>query len=280
MNDMTATLRGLTIGSGTIYPWRGSGVSGLLDTPTIRSTDSPAPNRNGIIPGADYYGGRLVSFEMLIAEGKVANEVAAAALGAAFAASDEDVWLDVRVTGSPAEYSLRGRPRGTQVAIRRDRWDAGVIDVRASFLATDPLRYGPEESAGIVMTAPGGGLTFPATFPVVFGGGGGSGSAAILNVGAAPVHWTAVLTGPLTNPLLSLDGSGRSIRVLATIATGETVTLDSASSAILLGGTTPRPQWFGPGSRWFLLPAGASSVTFTADSGDGSALLTWRPGWP
>ena len=158
MNDMTATLRGLTIGNGTPYPWRGSGVNGLLDTPTIRAVDEPAPRRHGVIPSGDYYAGRLISFEMLIHEGKDGNEAAARALAAAFAASESDLWLDVRLTGTPAEYSLRGRPRGVQFTMQRERWDAGVLDARASFLATDPLLYGPPQIQQVTMEGSGSGL--------------------------------------------------------------------------------------------------------------------------
>lgn len=279
MNNLSATIRGLTIGAGTIYPFRGQAVAGLLDTPAIRATDEPAPRRDGLIAGADYYGGRLIAFEMLLQEGKAGNEAAASALAAAFAASAEDIWLDVRVTGDPSEYSLRGRPRGATFVIQRDRWDAGAVDARASFVATDPIRYGPASNIVLSMTALGGGLVFPTTFPAVFGGGGGSGTAPLLNAGSATVDWEATLTGPLTNPRLSLDGSGRFVRVLATIAAGETVVLDSVSGAILLNGSAPRPSWFAPGSRWFRLAAGSNSVTFTADSGSGSATITWRSGW-
>jgi hypothetical protein len=277
--DLTATLRDVTIGTGTIYPWRGTAAAGLLDTAPIRSTDEPYPRRDGVIAGADYYGSRLVVFEMLIQQGKAGNEAAMTALSAAFAASQTDLWLDVRITGDPAEYSLRGRPRGVTFVIDRERWDAGVVDARASFLATDPVRYGAEMSAALAVADPFSGLALPASFPAAFAAGGGASTAAVSNPGNSSIDWQATLQGPLTSPRLALDGSGRSVRVAAEITAGQSVVLDSASGAILLDGTAPRPQWFAPGSRWFRLPPGGSSVTFTADSGDGNATLTWRPGW-
>jgi hypothetical protein len=280
VNDNTATLRGLTIGAGTDYRWA-RWPTGLLDTADIRVEDRFRPRRNGVTPGDDFYGERRIVFELeLLGDTRDGGEQLATDLAEAFAASATDEWLDVRVTGTPAEYSLRGRPRGAIIALGRRFTGGGNPQARCIFVATDPVRYGAEQSLALTLVDPGEGLEFPVTFPVVFSGGGmGSGTAPAVNDGNTPVDWTATLTGPLTNPRLALVGSGRFVRVLATIAAGETVVLDSAAGAILLGGTAPRPQWFGAGSSWFQLEPGSNSILFTVDAGSGTADITWRPGW-
>lgn len=279
MIDGTATLRGLTTGTGTDYVWVGE-PAGLLGTADVRDADEAFPRRDGLIGSDDFLGGRRVTFEIVINKlTRVDGEVAAAALSASFAPSAVDEWLDVRVTGSPAEYSLRGRPRGV-VVVADERFVGGAVAARCTFVATDPVRYGPESSVLISLVSPGSGLMYPVTYPVVYSGGGsGSGTAPALNAGTTDVDWSATLTGPLTNPRLALDGSGRFVRVLATVAAGETVVLDSATSSILLNGLAPRPSWFAPGSRWFRLAAGSNSLTFTADAGSGTCLVKWRSGW-
>ena len=279
MIDTTATVRGVTIGAGTSYRWT-RWPDGLLGTADIRAVDLPFPRRDGVIPADDFVGSRRVAFEVVVLGSSRADaEAKIVSLAAAFAASADDEWLDVRIAGNPSEYSLRGRCRGADVAMS-SRFVGGVAEARCVFVATDPVRYAQSESSLLLtLAAAGAGLTFPASFPVVFGGGGGAGSGVAVNAGTAEVDWTATFTGPLTNPRLALDGSGRSIRILATLAAGETVVGDSATSSILFGGTSPRPSWFAPGSRWFRLAPGANGLTFTADSGNGTVSITWRSGW-
>lgn len=277
MIDLTATLRGLDIGSGTSYCWRNI-PSGLLDTATVRALDLDRPNRDGVIAGGDYLGSRTIAFEVIMDEG-ADNESLAAALAAAFAPSRDDVALDVRLTGDPSEYRLYGRPRGVTFSTTRNRWTAGILDALCSFTATDPVRYALTESSLVLSLASSGdGLVYPVEYPVVYGGSSsGQGDAA--NAGSAEVDWMATLTGPVTNPRIEHVSSGKFVRVAQTLTAGQTVVLDSARGAILLGGTTPRPSWVGSGSSWFRLGAGSNTLRFTADSGSGDCTVTWRSGW-
>lgn len=280
MIDGTATVRGVTVGDGTVYRLR-QWPAGLLGSADIRVSDQEIPRRHGLIAGDDYFGGRTVTFSVLIQAGsQTASEEAAAALTAAFAPAPTDEFLDVRVSGTPSEYSLLGRCRGVDVVASRERFTtSGGLEAQCYFMATDPLRYGPEQSVNISLVDPGAGLTFPFTFPIVFSGSSGSGSGVAVNSGTASVYWSATLTGPLTNPRLALVGSGRFVAVAATIAAGQTVVLDAAAGAILLNGSSPRPSWFGAGSSWWQLAPGNNSVQFNADAGSGNATVTWRPGW-
>lgn len=277
MDDATATLRGLTTGAGTSYRWA-SWPQGLLGTADVRALDQFRPRRNGVTPGDDFLGGRTIAFEVVIpATSRAVAEAALSDLAAAFAPAAADEWLDVRIAGDPAEYALRGRARGCQVSLAR-RFVSGVIDARCVFVATDPVRYGPEQSVSIAL-AVGGGSMLPFVLPVVLGAGGSSGVELAANAGSTAVDWTATLTGPLTNPRLEHVEAGRFVRVAATLAAGETLVLDSSSGGLLLGGTTPRPTWFGSGSRWFQLQPGANSLRLTADAGSGSVNVVWRSGW-
>lgn len=281
MIDGTATLRGLTTGTGTIYQWS-EWPDGLLDTADLRTDDKPRPRRRGITPGDDLPAGKLIPFEIqIIANTVAAGEAALTLLRAAYAPSELDEWLDVRVSGEPAEYAFRGRPRGLKVIMSRDKIrlnSGGVIDARCSFMATDPVGYGPVESVSISLGTPGS-SKLPFILPVVLGLGGGAGVGTATNSGTTSVDWAATLNGPLANPLLENVDTGSFIRVAATIGSGETVELDSESGSVLLNGTTPRPNWFGAGSRWFRLPPGPTSLRLVADSGTGTADVVWRPGW-
>lgn len=277
MDDATATLNGLTIGSGTMYEWT-SWPTGL-GTADIRTDDQERPRRQGIVAGDDLPGGRTVEFEIQVKGSRSEIEAALTALSAAFAPGSQDVWLGLRVSGVPAEYSLLGRPRGCAWALSK-RFTHGLGDARCKFVAVDPVKYGAEETATITLGGGGGGLVYPVTYPVVYGGSSTSGVGSAVNAGLVAVEWSAVLSGPLLNPRLEHIESGRFVRVSAGIAVGESVTLDSRSAAILLGGTVPRPSWQAAGSSWFQLQPGGNSLRLTADTGAGNAVVSWRPGWP
>lgn len=279
MIDATATLRDLTIGSGTVYELK-SWPEELLSTPTIREDDESRPRANGVIAADDFYGSLPFAFNVQVNAGSLAaSELALADLRAAFARSATDLTLDARVKGSPAEYFLRGRPRGVVVKMDRQRALPGLIDARCLFTATDPIKYGAAESVNIGLATPGTGLVYPVTYPVVYGGSPGFGIGSAPNEGSEAVDWTATLTGPLVNPRLELVETGEFIKLAATIAAGQFVELDSAARAILLLGTAPRPGWRAPASEWWQLAPGPNSVRFSADTGTGSAQINWRPGW-
>lgn len=280
MLDGTAEIRGVTLGQGVykLTNW----PLGVMDTAGMRVNDLARPNRDGLIPGADYYGGRDLSFEVMVAGGShAATEAAIADLAAAFARSAVPVPIDVRVAGNPGEYRLFGKPRGVVVAFsRQDFTGAAVARCQCHFTATDPVRYSLSESSLVLsLAATGTGLEYPVEYPVVYGGTGGAGQGDAVNGGSADVDWFATFTGPLTNPRIEHVNSGRFMRVVASVAASQTVVLDSTHGAVLLNGSTPRPSWVGAGSSWFRLEAGSNLLRFTADSGSGDCTVVWRSGW-
>lgn len=276
MDDYTATLNGVTIGSGTVYQWTAWPTG--LGVPEIRAEDEFRPRRDGITPGDDWLGARTVVFEVQVKGEHADIEEALSDLSAAFAPRSSDVWLDLRVTGSPSEYALKGRPRGCVWDLQK-RFTHGIGDARCVFVATDPLKYGPEQTVVISLGAGGAGLAYPVSYPISYGASSLTGLASTPNVGLKAVEWSAEIAGPVTNPRVAHVETGLYVAVDATLESGQTIVLDSRAGALLLGGTTPRPNWLRPGSRWFTLAAGSNSLRYTADSGSGAATITYRPGW-
>jgi hypothetical protein len=174
---------------------------------------------------------------------------------------------------------LLGRTRGCEWNLSR-RFTFGIGDARCTFVATDPVKYGAEVTFTIELGGGGAGLVYPVTYPVVYGGSSTSGVGSAPNTGTVAVEWSAVLTGPLLNPRLEHIESGRFVKVVGELLAGETLTLDSRTGSLLFGGTSPRPSWQGAGSSWFQLEPGSNSLRLTADTGTGTAVGTYRPGWP
>lgn len=280
MTAATATLRGVTFGAGTSYRWA-SWPSGLLATPAIRSGDTPRAGSHGIQAGPDLLGGANIVFDLwVLAVTRVAAETAAAELLAAFAPSSVDLPLTVTMSGAPDTYLLYGRPRGAEC--RPDaKFNGGVLRVRAEFAATDPRRYSStEQTASTGLPTAAGGLEFGAVAPFVFGTGGSGGAMSCPNEGTFPTPWVATFTGPLVGPVLRLEATGEQVSFSgATVASGQTLVVDSTERTVLLDGTTSRYSWLAPTSRWFELAAGANTVTLLGASGAGTVELAWRSAW-
>src|SRR5690606_1139313 len=142
---------------------------GLLDTAAMRINDMPRPNRDGMIPGGDYYSGKDIRFEVLVGAGsQAATEAAVSELATAFARSESVLPLDVRVAGNPSEYRLFGKPRGIVVAFNRSEFTgAAVVRCQCHFTATDPVRYSVTDSTlSLGMDSVGVGLEYPVEYPV------------------------------------------------------------------------------------------------------------------
>jgi hypothetical protein len=275
MNDYTATLNGLTIGVGTPYRW--TGWPSGLGTPEIRSEDRYRPRRPGAVGGDDLLGVRTIAFEISIQGEQDVLEQQLSALNAAFAPSATDVWLDLRMTGNPSEYSLRGRPRGVEWDLTR-RFTFGLADARCTFVCLDPLKYGPQVTNTLALPSGTAGLAVPAAVPAVLGAQTG-GEVTITNNGTAPIDWTATINGPIDTPRLEMVGLGRRVAFDIALVSGETLVLDSRSASALLNGSTPRTSTLQPGSRWWQFPVGSSTVRYRAASGSGSADISFRNGY-
>jgi hypothetical protein len=170
---------------------------------------------------------------------------------------------------------------------------AGVVAAAIQLKATDPRLYAaPSISAAIGAPTPLGGLTFPVTFPLSFGGGSSTADLFPNNAGNIEMRPILVITGPCTNPKVVNDQTGWSLQfknpaqVGFTLNAGDTLTvdLDTHSVMYLVSGTTvPSSErgWVVPGSIWPNatgvggLQPGSQTIQFsTADATHVAATLT------
>jgi hypothetical protein len=240
--------------------------------PVVRADDFTTEGRDGAISGDELMGVRQIPLECYVQAGSdAASRAARAELTAAWAPSRVDlplVWED-----DGGRWCVFGRPRG---ASSRDQ---PAFPTSCRFAAMDPLIYSAdEETRSLGLSPPTGGLEFPLEFPLVFGSGSTPPLITATNDGTADVPWRAVFTGPWTNPLVELVDTGDQVRVIGTVASGQTLTIDSSDGSIVLD-TSARLGWIHSATRWWRIPPGSHSVRITGSAGSGGATFMWRHGW-
>lgn len=154
------------------------------------------------------------------------------------------------------------------------------------FECTDPYLYSaPSTSTSLGLSGPVGGFTFPLGFNLSFGGGSGGGnSATITNSGDVTCWPTLVITGPCLNPSISNSSiiGNPTISTSISLNAGDQLWIDCRLGAITLfpsGSTVGSPSQYvlNPGSEYFGLPPGSSSVTF--NSADTSSVAGTLAVW-
>lgn len=268
--DWQVELRGLVMGEDTPYvlagfePWA---------APVLRSGEMAIAGRDGVVAGNERLGGRLLAADALLASSDPAADLdALRALTAAWGPSQQDVALVWSEFGGQ-KFLVWGRPRLADPRL------APGLPVGLRFFATDPVVYdATENSETVAFPTATGGLTFPATFPLTFGSGGSSLIDAE-NAGTADVGWVAEFAGPWVDPYVERVATGETVRLVGSVESGQTLTVDSRGRSIMLAGSA-RLGWLRPGSQWWDLPAASSTeVRLGGASGSGSATLRWRSGW-
>ncbi len=263
-------LNGLLMGPSTNFvvkefsPWT---------APTIRAGgQEQARGSWGSNPGVDDLGDRLVPAKLLIAGSSYADvQASRRLLAAAWMPPASGVVVLVWMEDDLVKYRLSGKPQLSDSMLEPN------VPTDARFLAVDPRIYLNAESsvAASLGSAPSG-LTFNAAANFSFGGPALGGAMNPVNAGTIAAPWTATFTGPIVDPAIYHNGQSASVRLVGSLAAGETLVVDSASKTVILNGTASRYNWVSSATRWFMLDPGANSLTFAATSGAGSCTLAWR----
>jgi hypothetical protein len=158
----------------------------------------------------------------------------------------------------------------------------GYIKAQVSFFCPDP-RYYDNATQTLTLSAPGtvSGRSYNRTYNLSFGGGTLANYGTITNSGRVYTSPTITVSGPLINPqvgILNSDGSTSTLTVNTTLVTGDKLVFDLNSKLVTLNGSSIR-NLLTTGSRWFVIPAGSSTLFFTgtgATAGVTSAIVTYR----
>lgn len=280
LSEWQASYRGLLIGDGTIYDL--VSIKGLNDLTGMRHTDQVLQQRQGGMAGTDWLGPATITLEIDVYGGSPdALGPALQDFAAAFTLGTDDPFLfDIPTVAGTGTRLLFTRCWERTAAIDLS-YLRGISKVFVQLQAADPRIYSALVSSdGVGLPTGGGGVTFPLTFPIVFGSPTG-GELRVVNDGSFPVEPFLRITGPATNPRVGSLMTDRAMAFNLTLAPGEWLDIDVPNRSVLLNGTADRYSALTRDSRWFELLSGPNDLTFRADDYDAGARLsvTWRSAW-
>lgn len=277
--DYQYEYNGLVIGAET--PFDLLKVDNLIGYPTARSGTVELFGRHGGSAGRIFANVRKPSFDGRVVGVDNADFASVRSqFMEAFAIITEPEGELPLVFQHPGAGKLRLYCRPIDVNMPIDRKFALKYPTfQARFEASDPLVYSNDEHQ-VLMTLPiaSGGLTFPLSFPLVFGSGV-SGTTSVTNAGDVGAPWRAILSGPAQNPIILNDTTGQTLELNGvSVNAGETLVYDSATSSISLNNVASRTGFLTSASSWWdLEPRVATDLRYSATGADTSSMtFYWR----
>lgn len=301
----------LLIGEGTDYPF--ISVSGLDETPEIRSIDTPRANAHGSWSGIDWYDSRRIILIVGIVDefGTASYRNKLERLKLACFPRSRDISMTYRFNNLQSR-TLNYRPRRMAVESDAEEYALGLSSVALEMYCADPFLYSATQNLAIATFN--GAAGTPANSGFFGSGYTGSNqrSITVRNAGnaVAPVslhlNTYQVVQGELVNPKFSIEDSRTasyksgdlsnrwpweqgaagiaSLKLLSTIPAGQGVAIHMRDHAVHI----VYPVDTGSGrvsrdSKWWGIPPGESRVTVTSDNTNANpapgCFMIWRDTW-
>lgn len=151
--------------------------------------------------------------------------------------------------------------------------------------AADMLKYGDAwyDFTTLASAAVGTGRVWPRVWPRDWGvpAGATPGSVSVPNAGKAP-YWTRLrIDGPVTNPVIRVQETGDSLRLIqpdgddVTISAGQWFDIDSGERHVTFGANADDVRYLADVTgTWLAVPPGGATFTFEADGGTTDTTLS------
>jgi hypothetical protein len=281
LSDWQLQYGSLLIGDGTAFEI--DNIQGLADQPDLRTSDRTRLRRHGMLPGDDFLGGRSVIVQLeVFGQDDATFQANLNTLKAAFTPGSAEQVAQFQVpgicaAGSPRQFSARPRKLALPIE-QRFLYRQPIATVE--LFATDPRIYdATQQTQTVGLPSAGGGLTFNATFNLVFGAVSTGGTINAVNAGNFAAPWTARIDGPCTNPSIQNVGTGETLGFTISLALGESLYIDTDARTVLLGNTANRYNTLTT-AQWFDLAPGTTQLNFRAVTGTSAQLTAnWRSAW-
>ena len=184
LSSWQVSYSGVTVGAGTAYGILGA--TGIGDLPAVNTGDIARPRDQGELRGLDFIGGRDLTLDLQIwTPGSGSNLQALQSTLAGVTnpnsqTTETPLWI--QLPNLPLLASM-ARPRKRTIAFDIDYSAAQVAKPIIQWHATDPRLYAAPQQSSVSAPTALGGMTFPATFPLSFGGGSSVGVITANNAG-------------------------------------------------------------------------------------------------
>ena len=158
----------------------------------------------------------------------------------------------------------------------------GIIPFQIILKAEDPSIYGQLQSGSAIIGGSSTGFGFNLGFNIGFGGSSGTnGTIAINNTGNRDADATFTITGPVTNPAIANDTTGKRITFNIVLGAIDYLTINLRNKTVTLNGTANRRGTMLGTSTWFLLVPGVNSIRFLGTAGGTPPSMTYitRPAY-
>lgn len=252
----------------------------VFDLPDLRTGDRVRAGDDGMYPGTDLVGGRLIEAE-LEAWAQTDDLLAPVIESLLLMTSPQrsELPLVMRIAGWDDDLYVLARPRRrNKLSIKQDTTQGVIAGITVQYFSTDPRLYSLTET-GTALSVPTStsGMTFPESPPITFGAGS-SASETITNLGTFDSPPRATLVGPLTNPQLENVTTGQILALTGSLASGETMHINFLNRTVLLEGTASRYSWVDDPNGWWMLQPGDNEIRLNG-TGAGSATMYTRSAW-
>ncbi len=282
VNQWQMMYNGLTFGASTEIQL--TKILGLRGLPAIRSGDTARPRADGMLGGLDFAGTRTIDLTLTVVGSNSADlEYQLAALDAAFTQQVQTPLPLVYQTGQSQNLQVYCRPRKRTEPIDFNYQGAYYAEVTIELETLDPRIYATtSQTATVSLPVPVGGMIFPASFPLSFGGGGSPNTVVCVNGGAYTTPLYCTINGPCTNPYIINNTTGAELAFAITLGSTDYLYIDMDAHNITLNGTASRRNALVPGSTFFDLQPGSTSISFDSDDSSevtGNLVLMWANAW-
>ncbi|MEV4180179.1 phage tail protein [Streptosporangium canum] len=272
---------GFLLGTSTDY--RIQQLDGWEDLPGLDMGAAAKPSRPGSWPGRTRAQSRIVtlSLQVIPDAGRMAEAMRALRAATAVSAGADEAPLAIRLHDET--FLAFGKISGRVIPVNH-AYSQGLAPVATlQWLCADPRRYALAEQSVTIGAPTGGsgGLTYPITYPLVYGVAATPSNATCMNNGNEVTNPTLEFTGPLLTPRLTNNTLGRALEFDIDLLAGQTLTVDTDRGTALLNGTTDRLYTrsnFSVPVEYFELGPGANNITATAAVfGTGAQVkVTWK----
>jgi hypothetical protein len=252
-----------------------------LGAADIETDDATRPRADGVMFGADYFGGRTIGFDIAV---NGASELDARARLSVLT----QAWRADAVRRTPGAVATLTADTGRLTFGRPRRFASvdtylpdGLTDVVADFACADPLWYGVENLSTVALAPPpGGGLIAPLAEPLATTPTSDRSTALVVG-GEVPTWPVFEIAGPITNPTVEIVGLFK-MEFRTTLAYDETLVVDTRPWArtILRNGASVAGSLTRTSARLSQasIPPGAYEMVLRGSSEPGTAYVRalWR----